>query len=77
MGKVQLRDNRRGKAVLLPPGQAGGAVAIVIPAAGGQAAATVAIEDALHDLTPESIISVLCAKERAFGSGRLPPLETA
>ncbi|MFP4171963.1 MAG: hypothetical protein ACLFV4_03525 [Candidatus Hydrogenedentota bacterium] len=63
--------------MLLPPGPAKSGVAIVVPSADGRGVTTAPFEDCLHEVTPESIITVLCAKERAFGGGRLPPLETA
>lgn len=77
VGRVQLRGNRRGKAVLLPSAPGEGSVTIIVPAADGKEVTTLPFEDGLHELTPESIVAVLCAKERAFGNGRLPPLETA
>lgn len=77
VGGVQLRSNRRGKAVLLPPGPAQSGVTIVVPSADGSGLTKAPFEECLHELTPESIITVICAKERAFGGGRLPPLETA
>lgn len=77
VGRVQLRSNRRGKAVLLPPGPAQSGVTIIVPSADGKGVTTVPFEDCLNELTPESIITVICAKERVFGGGRLPSLETA
>ena len=77
VGRVQLRSSVGGRAVLFPPGPAQSGIAIVVPSADGKGVSTLPFEDCLSDLTPESIIAVICAHERAFGGGRLPPLETA
>ncbi len=76
VGTIQLANSRRGKVVLTSSASgASRGVMAVFPVAGGQSVTTATLDDCMNELTPAQVTAILCAQERAFGSGRLPPLE--
>lgn len=53
-----------------------GAMLVLSPADGGPVK-TLPLSEGLTLLSPDQVIDILCAQERAFGAGHLPSLESA
>lgn len=73
MRNVSLTDGTHGKLVVVAERLNPKGAQVVVAGADGKAAAT-PLSQALDKLDPGSVFDVLCAQERAFGSGELPPL---
>lgn len=74
---LSFLDGSRGRIVLMAGrDNPKGAMLVVSPLEGGPVK-TLPLAQGLHLLTPDQTVDILCAQERAFGSGRLAPLEVS